>query len=429
MATSNSKLIRIIVVAILMVCMLSVNLITGIAEEQVTITYAYWGIPEEVEAQEKIIAAFHAQNDHIRIESEYVSSAAEFPTTLLTRIAGGNAPDVFYAGEAWVQPYASKGVLLDLLPIAQEDGFSFDDFWPGVLDPIGYNEGHVWAMPKDCTPMMVYYNKGLFDKAGVPYPTADWTFEEYRETLKKLTIVDESGRTVQYGGAGDNGWPTWFGFTYKNDGTFMDMDKMQVIEDQNLIDALQSYIDIGVVDKSMPSPSDLEGLGQGTLDLFRSGLAATTIAGRWNAFFLTDFEGEYGVVPLPNSKSSKSPLLFVTLVAPNNTKHPKEVWEFLKFYCSEAGITLNTNLGLGMPPVKSLTEQGVWMLEGEDPANKQIFMDQLADTRTLPFNPFWGTVVDDIYNRHLQDAARGAISVADAVKLIAEEGNAAIAAG
>ncbi len=412
---------------LLMVSMLAMPLVGLAADNPVTLTYAYWGQPSEIAAQEAIIEAFHAQNDHIRIESEHVSSTPEFNAAIMTRIAAGNAPDIFYIGEVLVESHIQMGTLLDLLPYAQESGFDLEKFWPSLLPPMGYDEGHLYAIPKDCTAMMIYYNKAMLDAAGIPYPTPDWTWDEYAEMVNKLTIKDDTGRVTQYGSAGDSGWPTWLGFAYKNGGQLIDPETGRLIpDDPKTIEALQRYMDLGLVDGAMPSPDQLASLGNSTpQDLFMSNMAATMIAGRWQTFFFKEFEGEYGYINFPNTDSGNGTgMLFVTLAAPVTTQHPKEVWEFLEFYCGELGTTLNTNLGLGMPVTEELAEKGVWMLEGETEAQKEMWMTELRNTKPLPFHTEWGMIIDEIFNRHMTDAARGVTTVAEALKVSAEEANA-----
>lgn len=291
---------------------------------------------------------------------------------------------------------------------------------------MGYDEGHLYAIPKDCTAMMIYYNKAMLDEAGIPYPTPDWTWDDYAEMVRALTITDESGRVTQYGSAGDTGWPTWIGWAYKNGGKLMDEETGRIIpDDAKFIEALQRYMDLGLVDGAMPNPDQLAALGNSTSqDLFMSNMAATMIAGRWQTFFFKDFEGEYGYINFPNTDyGNGTGMLFVTLASPVTTQHPEEVWEFLEFYCGELGITLNTNLGLGMPVTPALTEKGVWMLEGEGEAEKELWITELTNMVPLPFHQEWGMIIDEIFNRHMTEAARGVVTVAEAMASIAEEAN------
>ena len=146
------------------------------------ITFSFWGIPEEVAVQEAITEEFNKEYPNIKVNLDHVSGAADFNTTILTRISGGTAPDVFYMGEVMVPIYADKGVVEDLLPYAEQDSLDLSDYWDGVLSPAGYHDGHLWAFAKDCTPYMIYYNKDMFDEAGVAYPDSSWDFEKFKET-------------------------------------------------------------------------------------------------------------------------------------------------------------------------------------------------------------------------------------------------------
>lgn len=77
-----------------------------------------------------------------------------------------------------------------------------------------------------------------------------------------------------------------------------------------------------------------------------------------------------------------------------------------------------------MPVTEALTEKGVWMLEGEGEKEKQLWITELKNSKPLPFHAEWAMIIDEIFNRHMTDAARGTITVEEAMRLSAEEANA-----
>ena len=101
------------------------------------VTFSFWGTPEEVEIQEKITAEFNKYYPNIKVNLDHVSGAGDFNTAILTRMSGGNAPDVFYLGEISVEIFRDKGLLCDMLPFAQRDNLDLGDYWDGVLSPAG----------------------------------------------------------------------------------------------------------------------------------------------------------------------------------------------------------------------------------------------------------------------------------------------------
>lgn len=404
---------------------------TGGTEEQVEIRYAFWGIPEEVEVQEKIVEAFEAEHPHIKVQLDHISAAGEFGASILTQIAGGNAPDVFYAGEVQIDPYVQRDVLLDLMPYAEEDGIDFDAFFQPTLQAVGVEDGHMWAMPKDNTPVMMYYNKNMFDHAGLDYPEPGWTFADFENAAKALTISGDNGRTKQYGYSGDLGWVAMYPFIFKNNGDVMDDDGNFTMNSPEVIESLEFMK--GLMDKGYaPTPEGMADMDVGPLDLFNSERAAMVPGGRWMAFFVKplveEMGSEWGVVPYPtNAPDAPTSLHFVSLVAPHNTEHPKEVWEFLKFYgYSKEAQKLNGSTGLGIPVLKEVTEEGEWLVEGEPEEHIDIYYNEFLTAKELPVNADWALLVDDIQWGYLDQYFRGSISIEEAVQNIDKDANAEI---
>lgn len=388
------------------------------------LTFSFWGLPEEVAVQEQITAAFNQQYPNIKVNLDHVSGSGDFNTTIMTRMSGGTPPDVFYMGEVMVPIYSSKGVVEDLLPYALRDGINLDDYWDGVLTPAGYDDGHLWAFAKDCGPYLMYYNKAHFDEIGEPYPDGTWNQAKFLEVAKKLTKTDESGKTTRYGLAGENGWPSWFALAYKNGGNILDAEGRRMVSDSKTAEILQWYFDLANVEKVATGPDAISSMGGGSeIDAFKGDLASMVIGGRFMTYFLKDFEGEYGFTTLPNAAEGTQPLQYVALGMAKDSKNKDAAWEYIKFYCGEQGQKINSATGMGLPTMRSVTESGVWMLPGETEANKNDIMAQFENTRDLPYHPEWAKLIDDIWTRHMKEAARGKTTAQEALDAAVAECN------
>src|SRR4051812_17353265 len=151
------------------------------------ITYfTFSAAPDHVKDLDAMIAAFNKQypNVHVKVETAPYDS---YFTTLQTRIAGGQAPDVFELNFENFVSYASKGTLMDLSPMISADK-SFD---PSVFYPRAYEafqlDGKQYGLSESFSDVVLFYNKDLFDKAGVAYPTASWTWDDAMQAAQKLT--------------------------------------------------------------------------------------------------------------------------------------------------------------------------------------------------------------------------------------------------
>lgn len=164
-----------------------------------TLTVLNWAAWNEQQLEDAYVHRFGAAHPGVRVSLAAAGNQAEYRDQILTSIAAGAPPDVFLLDNIDVPAFARSGLLLDLAPYAARVGLPLSAFDPRVL-AIFRRGGAVFALPKGFTPMMIAYNKDLFDRAGVPYPQGDWTWEEFRVAARALTRdTDGDGRTDQWG--------------------------------------------------------------------------------------------------------------------------------------------------------------------------------------------------------------------------------------
>jgi multiple sugar transport system substrate-binding protein len=169
------------------------------SDARTTLTVTNWAAWNEQALEQAHVAAFEARTPGIRISLTAAPNGPEYRDLVLTSIAAGTPPDVFLMDNIDVPAFARADVTLDLAPYAERVGLRLGDFDPLVLD-IFRRDGRVLAFPKGFTPMLIAYNKDVFDRAGVPYPRFDWTWEEFRATARALTRdTDGDGGTDVWG--------------------------------------------------------------------------------------------------------------------------------------------------------------------------------------------------------------------------------------
>lgn len=111
---------------------------------------------------------------------------AERADALLTNLIGDGDIDIFDANIAEYFNFAAKGMFENLEPYAAADGYDFDQMGANNVELSRVN-GNLYAFPYVQSVWLLYYNKDLFDAAGLPYPTDDMTWDEFRETAKALS--------------------------------------------------------------------------------------------------------------------------------------------------------------------------------------------------------------------------------------------------
>lgn len=175
--------------------------------EPVTIRFHYRGGGARTEVVEEWIAEFEKQNPDIKVEWEIPSGS--WQDKLLVSMAAGSAPDVVEFWGNFAQQLGRNGWLLDLRPYVARDMTADDiaDFFPAAWDGsfvrFGPKQGEQFALPRYINTMVTYYNKSLFDQAGLESPReldrrGEWTWESMRANARKLTRTNAS-ETVQWG--------------------------------------------------------------------------------------------------------------------------------------------------------------------------------------------------------------------------------------
>ena len=136
------------------------------------IRYAFWDTAQQPYF-EKCIEKFNEQYPDVKDTLE-PSSWDEYLTKLEAGATGGSIADVFWMNGPNIMKYADGDVLMDISDRIKEDNIDTGKY-PEALVELYNVDGKQYAIPKDFDTIGVWYNKKIFDEAGVPYPTDDWT--------------------------------------------------------------------------------------------------------------------------------------------------------------------------------------------------------------------------------------------------------------
>ncbi|MDR0443646.1 MAG: sugar ABC transporter substrate-binding protein [Treponema sp.] len=334
------------------------------SDARIQITYSFWGTPEEFVATQKAINVYNDMQNKVLVTAVQIPHDS-YEAALNTRAAAGMLPDCGMMIEGNILKYANMGYLMDVSQM-----YGTKDAKP--LDSITFKmDGKPVAYAASNEILIMYYNKKMFDAAGVPYPPAAvdraWTWDEFVATAKKLTL-DTNGRTPndagfnrnqirQYGAMVEN--LTWQleVWALSNGGGFYSPDGKSVIIDQDAaIEAIQKVADLHLKDNVAPLSPGLT--DDGVQRSLIAGTVAMTTNGHWNIgtclSTARDEQGlDYGIAVLPYMKNkltintSGAPVVF------NQTKHPKEAMDFIKWYTQIENSWFLIELGIWMPPLES----------------------------------------------------------------------------
>jgi multiple sugar transport system substrate-binding protein len=149
--------------------------------DKIVIRVGNWGGAKEGnefdKLVEKIYRDFEKENPGILVREE--ATPGEYVAKMSLAFIAKSEPDIVMLDASSAALFINSRMVQDLMPLIEKDKeFRLSDFYPNVVDIARRGKG-LYAIPQDFTPMVVYYNKRLFDKAGVPYPTSDWNFESF----------------------------------------------------------------------------------------------------------------------------------------------------------------------------------------------------------------------------------------------------------
>jgi multiple sugar transport system substrate-binding protein len=343
---------------------------------QVTISYAIWD-NNQLPAHQQIIAAFEAKNPNIKVTVEVVPWEAYW-NKLQTAVAGGEAYDTFWMNGPNFPVYAAKGVLMDLQDRVAKDNVDMSKYSQSLVKLYSYNE-HVYGLPKDFDTIGLYYNKDLFDKAGVAYPTADWTWDDLAAAAKKLS---DPAKGV-WGLAVPGDQTGYWNFVYQNGGEILAPDGNSVKVDQPAACEAITFLYNTMKAGSMPDAATTTSMDPET-QLFPGGKIAMITSGSWSAKTFKAAGFKLGVAPLPKKVKQASIIHGLANVVWSGTKHPEEAWAFVKFLGSEEAANILAESGTVIPAYQGMQDK--WLKSMPD-LDLKVFIDALSYSVPYPNTP------------------------------------------
>lgn len=382
------------------------------AQDTVTLTYALWD-NNQLPAHQQIIDAFEADHPNIKIEPQVVPWG-NYWDKLQTAVGGGDAYDVFWMNGPNFPVYASKGVLTNLQPMIDADKLDMTVYPKSLVDLYSY-EGASYGLPKDFDTIGLFYNKDLFDAAGVAYPTDKWTWDDFSKAAKELTRDGNWGfaSTVE----DQSGYWNWI---FQNKGEVIAPDGSKVLIDEPASCDTLKFLYGFVADGESPDGATMASADPST-QLFPGGKVAMMLGGSWLAKSYATAEAHIDVAPLPMGKQRATIIHGLSNVIWSKTTHPKEAWEFLKFLGSDKAATILAQSGTVIPAYQGL--QQAWV-DSNPNMHLQVFIDELEYAVPYPtaaqgmeWNAQVSTVLGDVWagNTSIDDACAKAAEAANAV--------------
>jgi multiple sugar transport system substrate-binding protein len=370
------------IVGLLMLVTALLPLAHSQAQDKVQLRITNWAGVDEAAEFQQIVDEVNANSDTFEIV--YEPQPADYYTQLQTELAGGAGADLFWLDQDHMS-WAYEGALLDIseyLANDDRDVANSEDYFPGIWQTVALNDG-VYGLPWIAQPVVLYYNKAIFDEMGVDYPTADWTWDQFRETAIQLTTEDHYGFTM-------NSWPPIHMFIWSFGGEVISEDlQTSPIDTPEAIAGAQFYADMIYNEECCPSEETISEQGFG--EMFKAGKVAMFMGGA--ADDLDRVEGlDVGVSPVPKSVNGDNVTFAWTAstVINADTEHPDEAYDALVQLTD--GIH---NWKIVSPRISQATVEHLIASEPRKEANAEAIIQAVPDMRAFRIVPRfteWNTI-------------------------------------
>lgn len=344
-------------------------------EEPVTIEVAVSGSAQEMEIHQQKFDLYMEEHPNVTIKP--VDIGTERFQKLMTLIGSGTAPDIIYINE-WCYSLAYRDVLLPLDSYIEADTeFDLADYPESLLVPLRY-EDQLYALPQEVSPYVIYYNKDMFEAAGLELPTDDWTMDDFYAAAKALTNPDKNVYGYRHPGAWADQILNWFslsGVEFDTSGT-----EVTGLDTPEALSALEFLYNLVVVDKLSPNPAALTAMGKSADAMFRNQSVAMEASGLWTlpTYKADPLSFEWDVVRMPRGETQKVKAGILNWGISADTKNPDAAWDLLKFLAGPEGMRIVAESNMALPASTDEDANQI-VLDTHFPETVKAFVDSVPD--------------------------------------------------
>ena len=390
--------------------------------EPIRLTLLISGDPTDEAAYRALIDAFAATpaalDGNIAVDLINIPSSGDFRKRLTADFAAGAPPDIFLSNYRRYVAYAAKGAIEPLTDyLANSATIDLDDYYPQALAAFTW-QNTLFCMPQNLSSPLIYYNKALFDAAGVAYPNDAWTWDQFLATAQALTEDrDGDGATDIYGFGSEASLVRMAPFVWMNGGDLVDdpaAPTRLTLDSPASKEALTWFVALQTTHKV--TPDAIAEAAESSESRFLNGRLAMFIESRRAVPEFRTIDGfDWDVAALPVGKQHASLLHSDGWCLAATGKQKPAAWDFVEFANSAAGQTILAQTGRTVPSLRALAESAVFLAPQARPANSQAFLDAIPHIRSLPVMATWSDI-ENIVGTELQSAFYGVTSLDAAIE-------------
>lgn len=382
-----------------------------------SVSFMVFGDPAEKAAYADLVAAFSAKRADVAVELVHIPGQADYRKRIAADFAAGTPADITLINYRRYAGFASRGVLEPLGPyLATSTVIKESDFFEEAMAPYRRG-GTLMCLPQNLSSLVVYYNRDLFDAAGVAYPSDDWTWADFVATAKTLTRdTDGDGVTDQYGIGTEASIFRLAPLVWQNGGDIVDdpaKPTRLTLDTPAARESLQWFVDLQVTHKVMPDA--VQEASEDSDSRFQNGRLAMYLNSRRGVPTYRSIKGfAWDVAPLPTGKTKAGILHADAFCMSAATKDKASTWAFIEFAMSAEGQTILAKSGRTVPSMKSVAYSPAFLDPSLPPSRSNVFLDGIPFIRGVPVMDTWV----DIENTIAKELERGVFGEATVEEVI-----------
>lgn len=347
----------------LLVCFMTVAVFAGGATEKktdkVTITFGFWGDTPEANMKMELARAYMAMNPDVNIEFEYTDGGG-YLTKMQTWFSSNTAPDVFGVASDVVVNFKENRTFEDLTPYIQRDGLDTEWNMTTVQNMYTNSKGEIIAVPFIAKVFAITYNKDLFDEAGIPYPTNDWTVDDMISAARRITRGEGVNKVygLRWGVRPTEFYRNLYGTPVYETGS----KTINARDNEEFKAAVSLFVD---TIKEGLAPNEAGGaISTGGFETGRFGMQ---LSATWDIAPLLNLTGSdlnWDVVMLPINTDLNKRMLTTNRgngwSMNSNSKHKEICWDFIKFM-SATEEAMKKAQAFGLPEMQSYAQSAEYL--------------------------------------------------------------------
>lgn len=417
---------RLLIGLLVLVMVVPVFLTSPATNAQDEITLRWRTRPDnqaEIDVYQSISDEIDAAWDGVALEYEPGGSeTASYQDVLITELTAGTAPDVFWIPGTDIARFAKLGLIRNLADLAAADEtYNEGDFYPQQMEHLTYSlddQDALWGLPRDASAFVIFFNKDLFDEAGLAYPTEveTWDWDTFYTSAEEIAALGEEIK-----GFGMNAWwANWGYFVNAAGSSFFNEDYTACgMDNEATVTGLKFAAQLFQEGIAVPWGEDSE-------PPFLAGNVGMFINGRWaTPGVVANADFAWDVVNLPAGPGGESNWLFWGAYVVNaNTEHPEEAWDLVMKLTSTDVQGQIAALGANIPSraYSDPAAQEAFLQTFDGAINNQAWLDGLAVG--VAEAPLWNgdwSEIDRVYGSEVTRVFNGELSPEDFAATICDQ--------